>query len=370
MAGGEDDEEEEEEQEDQDGLQALADAAVAYGRSQGEPSVSQGGEPEGAKRQRGSSRYIGVCWNEAKSAWRVRVMDPVTKSRRHIGRYASEEDAARAYDCAAVQAHGPDAKRNFPDEAISELPAILGEQRKQRSSSRFVGVCWNKAHSSWLASLWDPQTKRQRHIGYFASEEDAARAYDCAAVHVLGAGTRRNFPDEAISEMPVTLGVEQKQRSSSRFIGVSWNKANSSWHVRLTDPQTKRSRSVGNFTSEEDAARAYDCAVVQVRGPSAKRNFPDEPISELPVLVGEKRKQRGSSRFVGVSWSKSSSVWHVKLTDPITKRSRHIGCFVDEVDAAKAYDRAAVLARGPGAKRNFPDAAPITELPATVGGKS
>jgi hypothetical protein len=51
--------------------------------------------------------------------------DPQTKCTRSIGCYASEEDAARAYDWAAVQAHGPDAKRNFPGETISELPESL-----------------------------------------------------------------------------------------------------------------------------------------------------------------------------------------------------------------------------------------------------
>jgi hypothetical protein len=42
----------------------------------------------------------------------------------------SQEDAARAYDYAAVQAHGPGAERNFPGEAINELPVTLGEERK------------------------------------------------------------------------------------------------------------------------------------------------------------------------------------------------------------------------------------------------
>jgi hypothetical protein len=41
--------------------------------------------------------------------------------------------------------------------------------------------------------LTNPQTKRQQHVGYFASEDDAARAYDCAAVQAHGSGAKRNF---------------------------------------------------------------------------------------------------------------------------------------------------------------------------------
>jgi hypothetical protein len=59
--------------------------------------------------------------------------------------YASMEDAARGYDYVAVQAHGPDTKCNFPGGAINELPVPFGEERKQRSSSRYVGVSWQKA---------------------------------------------------------------------------------------------------------------------------------------------------------------------------------------------------------------------------------
>jgi hypothetical protein len=67
------------------------------------------------------ARYLGVSWVEANLSWRVRMMDPQTKRQRRIGSFASEEDAARTYDC-AVKAHGPGAKQNFPDEAISDIP--------------------------------------------------------------------------------------------------------------------------------------------------------------------------------------------------------------------------------------------------------
>jgi hypothetical protein len=322
------------------------------------PPESGGAEPKGRRQQ--SSRYLGVCWHKATCSWFVQLYDTQTKHQHFIGCYTSEEDAARAYDFAAVQAHGPGGRRNFPDEDITEVPATAGEKRKQHISSRYVGVSWHKATSSWQT-----RTKRTGHIGRFTSEEDAARAYDCAAVQAHGPGGRRNFPGETVSELPVSKGEEYKQGKTSRFLGVYWNKGSSSWKVQLTEPLTKRSRYVGRYASEEDAARAYDFAAVQAHGPGTKRNFPGETVSE-PAAVGEKRKECGSSRYLGVTWHKAKSSFYVQLWDPQTKRTRHVGSYTSQEDAARAYDFAAVQAHGPGVKRNFPGEA-ISELPVSKG---
>ncbi|KAG1660887.1 hypothetical protein FOA52_015929 [Chlamydomonas sp. UWO 241] len=251
----------------------------------------EGAAREGPRKQ--SSRFVGVQWNKAKSFWRASLYDPQTKRERYIGAYATEEDAARAYDFAAVQARGPGAERNFTREANSEPPVSKGVEQKQRSSSQYIGV--HKSGSSWLSRLWDPLTKRQRFIGSYATEEDAARAYDCVAVQANGRGTKRNFPGEDISEPPVTKGAEQKERSSSRYFGVTWHKANASWVAQLYDAQTKRKQYIGIYASEEDAARAHDFAAVQALGPGAERNFPGEDISEPPISKGEERKKKRNS---------------------------------------------------------------------------
>jgi hypothetical protein len=160
-------------------------------RSRGAPPETGGEEHKGRKQQ--SSHHIGVYWHTASASWYVYLWDGQTKHRQHIGSFASEEDAARAYDCAAVQAHGPGAKLNFPGETIGEPSVSKVEERKQQSS-RYRGVIWDKASSSWVVQLQEQQHKRKytRHIGY-ASEEDAARAYDGVALHVHGPGARLNF---------------------------------------------------------------------------------------------------------------------------------------------------------------------------------
>jgi hypothetical protein len=186
--------------------------------------ISGGLQHEREQRPSASSHYKGVSWDKRGASWRVEVTDPQTKRRRQVGNYASEEDAARAYDCAAVQARGPGIERNFPGEAIGELPVTVGERRKQRSSSRYIGVSWDSDRSTWCVQVADPQTKRQQRIGRWANEEDAARAYDCAAVWAHGSGTKLNFPGEQIGELPVSQGDEWMQRNSTRYPGVCSSK--------------------------------------------------------------------------------------------------------------------------------------------------
>lgn len=50
------------------------------------------------------------------------------------------------------------------------------------------------------------------------------------------------------------------------------------------------------------------------------------------------RKQK-SSRFKGVCWNKGAGKWHAQIR--INKRSKHLGHFNNEEDAATAYDEAA-----------------------------
>jgi hypothetical protein len=122
-------------------VQAPAGRMGAPGHGMALPSGLRRPWPSSARGAAAPASVDTVSW-----ACMLRVC---TQSQRYIGCYASEEDAARVYDAAASQAHGPGAKRNFPGGTISEMPATVGEQKKQRSSSRYLGVYWNKGSSSW-----------------------------------------------------------------------------------------------------------------------------------------------------------------------------------------------------------------------------
>ena len=67
------------------------------------------------------------------------------------------------------------------------------------------------------------------------------------------------------------------------------------------------------------------------------------------------QKPKGNtSKFKGVSWHKINKKWRAMICEPNTGgRSRHIGCYDSEVDAGKAYDRAAIKYFGEFARLNF-----------------
>lgn len=62
-----------------------------------------------------------------------------------------------------------------------------------RSSSRFKGVCMDGKSGRWRATI-TLTPGRKSHIGFYDTEEDAARAYDAVAQANFGEFVRLNFP--------------------------------------------------------------------------------------------------------------------------------------------------------------------------------
>jgi len=67
-------------------------------------------------------------------------------------------------------------------------------KRKKNTSSRFIGVSFDKEHRKWRAAI--SYQGKKIWLGYFDNEIDAACAYDAAARKYYGEFARLNFPNE------------------------------------------------------------------------------------------------------------------------------------------------------------------------------
>jgi len=67
----------------------------------------------------------------------------------------------------------------------------------------------------------------------------------------------------------------------------------------------------------------------------------------------QNRRANGASAFKGVAWDRQHSRWVAKIA--VSGRTINLGRFAAEVDAARAYDAAAVELFGEFAFINFPD---------------
>jgi hypothetical protein len=72
-------------------------------------------------------------------------------------------------------------------------------------------------------------------------------------------------------------------------------------------------------------------------------------------LANRAKQQRNTtSEFIGVYWNKRLSKWHARIN--INKRKKHLGYFSNEVDAARAFNNAAIQYHGEFAVLNpIPD---------------
>ena len=109
---------------------------------------------------------------------------------------------------------------------------------------------------------------------------------------------------------------------------------------------------MGRYDSEEDAAIVYDTYVIKNNLPNPL-NFNGEKTMDSIVGKEIRRARNCSSKYNGVSFIKTSKRWRCVVTISQSERIS-IGCYLEEVEAAKAYDKF-IVENNLDRKLNFPE---------------
>jgi hypothetical protein len=265
-------------------------------------------------------------------------------------------------------------RANLRAASSAQVEAAKPKRSKRPCSSQYKGVSWNKRDKNWEAHIKVAGTSQW--LGYFSDEEKAARAYDAAAYSAFGefaylnfASNRETVPTLPAKDEPVSRSVEKlDQPNGPQTIPV------------LNGPSAlcdaKDFPLISQFTWRAENVGSFPCPVAYVCGRRIHMHYVILPnqsgrvthkdgnlfnncgknLLSIPysrILIAKSITPKSTSRFKGVYKTLNREQW--RSTIIVGGTVNRLGCFANEDDAARAYDRAARDAFGPFACLNFPE---------------
>ena len=300
----------------------------------------------------GASQYAGAYFDKANNKWKAKIM--IDGKQHHIGLYENEKEAAIDYARALFKYRGQQAldkarerKSSAPAIDLNDVPPQpLIHKLKWFGGSKYAGVSFKKSRNKWDASIMI--MGKNRHIGYYEIEEEAAADYARAAFKYKGQEAL-DKPRVDLSGVPpqAPIPIKQFYEGSPKYEGVTFEKAINKWEAEIFIEG--RPRHIGFYENEEEAATDYARALFKYKPwyiLGGRVDLSDVP-SIPPIPKSKLDFTEGASRYAGVYFERSAKIWKAEIS--IDGTARHIGWYKNEEEAGSNYARAVFKYKGQGA---------------------
>ena len=223
-------------------------------------------------------------------------------------------------------------------------------KRRKRSKSKtgYIGVV-KRSSERYGAQIGVDGT--MKNLGSYDTAKQAAKVYDKEAIRLGRPFSSLNYPKKA----PVGYTPVQKALSSNNTVGyrgVSQRREKNGGKFRASITNNGKSENIGTYDTAKEAAIAFDRAILKANKSTALLNFPDM-VHNLDVEPKNKNIKRSSTGYRGVQ--KLASGRFTSRISIATSKSANIGTFDTAIQAALAYDQAAIKKGFKKSRLNFPD---------------
>ena len=233
-------------------------------------------------------------------------------------------------------------------------------KRRKRSNGKsgYIGV--TKLSSGRYRASIRINGKTQQIGSSYDTAKQAAKAYDKEAIKLRRPFFKLNYPKKApVGYTPIQQPLQSNNTVGYRGVSKSGKKFAAWIFIAI------KKKHLGTYETTKEAAIAYDRAVLKANKSKTFLNFPDM-VHKLDVepKCTKRTKQtvqwvpQSATGYTGVQ-KRSGGKFQARIG--INGKVKPLGTFDTAIQAALAYDQAAIKAGKKKSTLNFPDGLPIKQ---------